>query len=169
MASWVGFTTTGLATFGVEPSASCAFTKLAYATWGILYRRLCLRRGCHHVLMPRNPSMGLSSWVRLCHVSHPVGYVSLKIAEKILLTQIFSPRLKPRTTFQVYDLSSCNILSDTNKFLLHAVLPLCLVLELRKTSSSGLEPRTFSDAVAFVSVISSSKQTILVLEPFYRE
>jgi hypothetical protein len=60
------------------------------------------------------------------------------------------------------DQNSCNLLSKTNKFCLGALLLLCLVLELRKTFSSRIEPRTVFGVVAFVSIISSSKQTTLV-------
>jgi hypothetical protein len=65
-----------------------------------------------------------------------------------------------------YVLCSCNLLPETNKFCLDVLL-LCLVLELHKTSSSGLEPSTVFGLVAFVSIISSSKQTTSVLEPFF--
>jgi hypothetical protein len=68
-------------------------------------------------------------------------------------------------SFRVYDLSSCNLLSETTKFCLGAVLLSCLVLELHKTSS-GLEPRTDFGVVAFFSIIFSSKQTILFLASF---
>jgi hypothetical protein len=52
-----------------------------------------------------------------------------------------SPRLEP-TSSRVSDLGSCNLLAETNNFVLWTVLLSWLVSELQKPSSSGLEPRT---------------------------
>jgi hypothetical protein len=60
--------------------------------------------------------------------------------------------------------------NSTNAYMLSmfsAVFLSCLVTELQKPSSPGLEPRTVFGAVAFVFVIYSSKQTTLVLAPFF--
>jgi hypothetical protein len=104
----------------------------------------------------------------MCHVvCHPEGHVSLNIIEKIIPKPKFFTEIRTRDSFRVCDRSSCNLFSDSNKFCLGAVLLVCLVLELRKTSSARLEPRTVFGVVAFVSVIFSSKQTTLVLAPFF--
>jgi hypothetical protein len=95
--------------------------------------------------------------------SRIVEYYRKKIIPK---PKIFTES-RTQDSFRVCDFSSCNLLSDKNKFCLDAVLLLCLVLELHKTSSSGLEPRTVFGVVAFVSIISSSKQMTLVLTPFF--
>jgi ABC-type arginine transport system permease subunit len=42
----------------------------------------------------------------------------------------------------------------------------CAVSELQKPSSPGLEPKTVSQDVGFISTISSSKKITLVLAPF---
>jgi hypothetical protein len=121
----------------------------------------------HLVSASQRLSSGLSSWVRMCHVvCHPEGHVSLNIIEKCIPKPKILTETRTQDIFRVCDLSSCN-LSETNKFRLSVVLLLCLVLELHKTSSSRLEPRTDFGVVAFVSIISSSKQTALVLAPFF--
>jgi hypothetical protein len=112
---------------------------------------------------------GLSSWVRMCHVvCHPDGHISLNIIEKINPKPKIFTETRTQDSFQVCALSSCNLLSETNKFCLGAILLMFLVLELHKTSSSGLEPRIVFSVVPFVPVISSSKQTTLILAPFFR-
>jgi hypothetical protein len=60
----------------------------------------------------------------------------------------------------------CNLLTETNNFSLRADLLSCLVSKLQKPSSLGLEPRTVFGVVAIIPIISSSKQTTLVLAPF---
>jgi hypothetical protein len=105
--------------------------------------------------------------VRLCHVFHPESHVSLNIIEEIIPKPKIFTDTRTEDSFRVCDLGSCNLLSETNKFCLDAVLLLCLVLELHKTSLSGLEPRTDLGVVAFVSIISFPKQTALVLAPFF--
>jgi hypothetical protein len=65
-----------------------------------------------------------------------------KLSSSSSLNPTPSPRLEPRTAFQVCDLSSCNLLTETNNFVLCAVLLLCLVSELQKPSSLGITSRT---------------------------
>jgi hypothetical protein len=105
---------------------------------------------------------------RMRHVvCHPEGHASLNIIEKIIPKPKIFTETWTQYIFRVCDLSSCNLLSETKKFGIGAVLLLYLVLDLHKTSLSGLEPRTDFGDVAFVSIISSSKQTALVLAPFF--
>jgi hypothetical protein len=80
-------------------------------------------------------------------------------------TKSISIGTRTQDSFRACYLSSCNLLAETNKFCLGAVLS-CLVSELQKPSSSGLESRTVFGVVAFVPVISSPKRTTLVLAPF---
>jgi hypothetical protein len=69
--------------------------------------------------------------------------------------------------FRVCDLSSCNLLAETNKFCLGAFFFSCFVYGLQKSSSSGFEPRTVFGVVIFVHVISLPIQTTLVMAPFF--
>jgi hypothetical protein len=78
-----------------------------------------------------------------------------------------SPRLEPRKVFGVCDLSSCNLLVQTNNSVLCAVLLLCLLSKLQKPSSPGLEPRLVFGVVAVVPVIPSSKQPTSVLPTIF--
>jgi hypothetical protein len=68
--------------------------------------------------------------------------------------------------FRVCDIISCNLLSETRQFVLSAILS-CLVCELLKPSSSGLEHRTFFVFVTLVPLISSSMQINFALAPFF--
>jgi hypothetical protein len=132
----------GVATFVVGLSASClvAFLGSAAQWWHLVSAFQCLS--------------GLSSWVRMCHVvCQPKGHISLNIIENIIPNPKIFTETRTQDSFRVCGLSSCNILSETNKFCLGTVLLLCLVLELHKTSSSGLERRTDFGVVAFVSII----------------
>jgi hypothetical protein len=70
-------------------------------------------------------------------------------------------------SFWVYDLGSCNILAETNNLVLFALIS-CLVSELQKLSSRDSSPGRFVGFVAFVSVISSSKKTMILAPFFYR-
>lgn len=68
-------------------------------------------------------------------------------------------------SFLVRDLGFCNQLAETNSFVFCAVL-LCFFSELLKSYSSALTFRTVSGFVIFVSVISSSKEIILILHRY---
>jgi hypothetical protein len=104
------------------------------------------------------PIVGTLVVVRMCHVvCHPGDHVSLNIIEKISLNPKIFTETRTQFSFRDFDLRSCNLVSETKKCCLGTILLLCLVLELHKTSS-GLEPRTVLGVLAFVSVISSSKQ-----------
>jgi hypothetical protein len=99
-----------------------------------------------------------------------VRYVSLNITENIIIIRKPNIFTKTRTqdSFRVCDLSSCNLLAETNNSVLCAVLLSCLASEIQKPSSPGLEPRTvFIGVVAFVPVISSSKQITSVSVTFF--
>jgi hypothetical protein len=122
-----------------------------------------MRKRWHLVSALQRLSSGLS-WVRMCHLCHP-DHVSLNIIETIIPKPKIFTETRTQDSLRVCVRSSCN-LSETNKFCLGTVLLLCLVLELHKTSSSGLEPRTVFGVVEFVSVISSSKQRTSALAPF---
>jgi hypothetical protein len=63
--------------------------------------------------------------------------------------------------FRVCDLSSCNLLFETNNFGLGAVLLSCLVSELQEPSSSGLELRTLFRSSG-ISIFSSWSQGIIM-------
>jgi hypothetical protein len=99
----------------------------------------------------------------MCHVAcHPESHISLNITERIILKPKIFIETRTHYSFRVCDLSSCNLLSETNKFCLGAILLVFLVLELHNTSSSGLEPRAVFGVVAFIST-----QTTFVLTPFF--
>jgi hypothetical protein len=63
----------------------------------------------------------------------------------IIIIIISKPNIFTETRTQdslcVFDLSSCNLLAETNNFVLRAVLLSCLVSELQKPPSPGLKPR----------------------------
>jgi hypothetical protein len=80
-----------------------------------------------------------------------IGYHRKIIPKRNIFTET-----RTQDSFQFCDLSRCNLLAKTNNFVLGAVLLSCLVSELQKPSSPGLEPRTVFGVVAVVSVISSS-------------
>jgi hypothetical protein len=121
----------------------------------------------HLVSASQRLSSGLSSCVRMCHVCYTDSHVSLNIIEKFIPKPKIFTETRTQDSFRVCDLSSCNLLSETNKFCLGNVLLLWLVLELHKTSSLGLEPRRDFGVVAFVSIISSPKRTNFTLAPFF--
>jgi hypothetical protein len=78
-----------------------------------------------------------------------------------------SPELEPRTICRCCGLCLCNPLLEINNFGLGAVLLSCLVSELQKPPLPGIEPRTVFGVLIFIFVTSSSKQTTLVLAPFF--
>jgi hypothetical protein len=71
-----------------------------------------------------------------------IRYVSLNITAIITIPKhnIFT-KTRTEDNFRVCDLSSCNLLAETNNFVLCAVIS-CLVFELQKPSSPGIEPMT---------------------------
>jgi hypothetical protein len=150
MEYFVGVGTVGVATLGV---VSCGIPRLITQNMA----------SCVGIAMPIVGAVVVVSYVS-CRVE---GYVSLNIMVRITPKPKIFTDARTQDSFQVCFLSSCNHLSEWNKFWLGAVLLLCLVLELHKSSSLGLERRTDFDVVAFVTVISSSKQTTLVLAPFF--
>jgi hypothetical protein len=113
------------------------------------------------MLASRRLSSRFSSWVCKWHECHPEGHAFLIITEKVIPKPRIFTETRIEYSFRVCDLSSCNLLSETNNSVLCTVLS-CLVFELLKPSSPGLEPRTFFGFVTFVSVISLPKQTTLV-------
>jgi hypothetical protein len=123
------------------------------------YGTLCRRRNAYR-RFSRRGFVCVMSYV--CHRSRIVEYYRKIIPQPKIFNET-----RTQDSFRVCDLSSCNLLSETNKFCLDAVLLLCLVLKLHRTSWSGLEPKTVFGVVSFVSIISSSKQTTLVLAPFF--
>jgi hypothetical protein len=74
-----------------------------------------------------------------------IQYVSLNNTEKIIIiipkSNIFT-KTKTQGSLQVGDLSSCNLLTETNNFVLCAILLSCLVSKLQKPPSLGLKPST---------------------------
>jgi hypothetical protein len=62
--------------------------------------------------------------------------LSFRPTENILI------KTRTQDSFRRYGLCSCNILAEINNFGLGAVILSCLVSELQKTSSPGIEPRT---------------------------
>jgi hypothetical protein len=118
------------------------------------------------VLASRRLLSRLSSWVCKCYVvCHPGGHISLNIIERITPKSKIFTETRAEDSFRVCDLSSCNLLSETNNFILYAVLS-CLGFKLLEPSPSELEPRIFFVFVILVSVIFSPKQTILFFAPF---
>jgi hypothetical protein len=71
-----------------------------------------------------------------------IPYVPLNITGKIISKPNIFSGTQTQDSFRVCHLGSCNLLAETNKFCLGAVLPSCLFSELQKASSSGLETRT---------------------------
>jgi hypothetical protein len=74
---------------------------------------------------------------------------------------------RTQDSYRVCDLSSCNLLAETNNFVLCAVLVSCLVSELQKHLHRESNSEQFFGVVGFVYVIFSSKETTLVLAPFF--
>jgi hypothetical protein len=147
----------GVATLGIGFSASCLVAFLGSSAQKMA--------SCVGVA---TPIVGACVLCCMCHVvCHPGGHISLNIIKKTIPKPQILTKTETRDNFRVCDLSFWNILSETNKFYIGVFFLLCLVLELHKTSSSELEPRTVFGVVAFVSIISSSKQTSLVLAPFF--
>jgi hypothetical protein len=89
--------------------------------------------------------------------------------KNISLNQTSSPGLETRTDFWVCDLCSRNLLAETNNFCLGTILISCLVSKLQKYSHRDSNPGQFSWLWPLFLLISSSKQSTLVLTPsFYR-
>jgi hypothetical protein len=61
---------------------------------------------------------------------------------RIVLKPVIFTETRTQNTCWVCDLSSCNLLTETNNSVLCAVLISCLISELQKNFSSGFEPRT---------------------------
>jgi hypothetical protein len=95
-----------------------------------------------------------------------IPYVSLNITENIIPQLNIFTKTRTQDSFRVYDLSYCNPLAETSNFILSTILS-CVVSELLKPSSSGLEPRTIFCVVAFASVIFSPKRTHFALALFF--
>jgi hypothetical protein len=68
----------------------------------------------------------LTFLINLCCPKASIGliirYVSLNIIEKIIPKPKIFTETRTQVSFQVCDLSSCNFLSETNKFCLGTVL-----------------------------------------------
>jgi hypothetical protein len=71
------------------------------------------------------------------------------------------------TVFQACDFCSFNLITETNRFGLGDILIPCLVSEVQKSFALEAQRKEFFRVVAFVSVIFSPKQTILILAPFF--
>jgi hypothetical protein len=153
MESFIGVATVVVATLGVGLSASCLVAFLSSFAQ--------MMASCVGVATPIVGALVVGSYVSC--VCHPEGHVSLSIIDKIIPKPKIFTQTRTQDSFRVCDLSPCNLLSERNKFCFGAVPLLCLVLELHKTSSSELG----LGVVAFVSMISSSKQTTLVLALFF--
>jgi hypothetical protein len=69
--------------------------------------------------------------------------------------------------FLVCNLCSWILPAESNNFILGPVLLLCLVTQLQEPSSPQIEHRTDSQGHDLCPVISSLKQTALVLAPFF--
>jgi hypothetical protein len=82
--------------------------------------------------------------VRKIIIGPIVGYVSLNIIDKIILTPNIFTETRTQDSFWICNLSSCNSLFETNNFGLGAVLLSCLVSELQEPPSPVLKLRTFS-------------------------
>jgi hypothetical protein len=110
----------GSSTIHIESFVGVA--KIGVAMLGIGFQRRVLWLSYAHlsksrnlVSAPRRLSSGLSALIRICHVCHPEGHVWLNIIDKIIpKPEIFADRTQD--SFRVCDLSSCNLLSETNKF-----------------------------------------------------
>jgi hypothetical protein len=72
-----------------------------------------------------------------------IRYVSLNIIEKIIPKPNIFIETRTQDSFRICDPSSCNIVDETNNFVLCAVLLSFLVSELQKPTSPRIEPRTF--------------------------
>jgi hypothetical protein len=101
-----------VATLGVGLSASCLVTFLGSSPQEMA--------SCVGVATPIVRALVVGSYVScLCHLE---GHVSLNVVEKIIhKPQIFT-ETRIQDSFRVCDLSSYNLLSETNKFCLGAVL-----------------------------------------------
>jgi hypothetical protein len=88
--------------------------------------------------------------------------------EKIVMRKLnIFTGTRTRDSFRVCNLCSCNLPAETNNFVLGSLLLSCLITELQKPSSPGLDPRTDFRVYGLCPVISSLKQTTLVLAPFF--
>jgi hypothetical protein len=70
-----------------------------------------------------------------------IRYVSSNITDKVIPKPNIFTETGTQGSFRVCDLSPCNLLVKTNNFGLCTVLLSCLISELQKPSSPGLEPR----------------------------
>jgi hypothetical protein len=84
-----------------------------------------------------------------CPRSYYRHYHSIRIVEyHCKIINIINPKpnifteTRTQGSFRVCDLSSCNLLAETNNSVLCAILLLCLVSDQQKSYSTGLEPRT---------------------------
>jgi hypothetical protein len=182
----VGVATVGVATLSVGSIMSCR--RASRCSFSYIYGIFCRRRESRRCYARRRfvsvvscgiPGLICAKDVILCRCRNTYRrgsrrglYLSCRMPSRgSRIVEYYKVIPKPKIftktwtqdSFLVCALSSYNLLSETNKFCLGVVLLLCLVLELHKTSSLGLEPR----AVTSVPVISSSKQTTLVLAPFF--
>jgi hypothetical protein len=85
-------------------------------------------------------SIFLAWKVSICLI---IRYVSLNIIKNAAIrkTNIFT-ETRAQNSFRVCNLSSCDLFAEINNFVIYAVLLSCLVSELQKTSSPGIELRT---------------------------
>jgi hypothetical protein len=143
--SFVGVATVGVATLSAGLSASCLVVFL-----GSSAQKMASCVGVATLIV--------GAVVVMSYVCHPEGHVSLNIIEKIIPKPKIFTETRTQDSFWVCTLSSCNLLSETNKFCLDVVLLLCLVLELHKTSSSGLEPRRVFGVVALEIILKYQRE-----------
>jgi hypothetical protein len=117
-----------------------------------------------YLVLASLPSLGLASVLR--RMSFRGSRIIKYHRQNYSQTKIFA-ETRTQDCFRVYDLSSCYLLAETDNSALLALLS-WLVSELLKTYSPVVEPRRVFGVLVFVSVISSSKQTTLILAPYFR-
>jgi hypothetical protein len=150
-----------IATLGVGFPTSCPLHSLAYLRKNCaLWRRHARRRffcvmscGTPRLIWANMAScvcvttlivwaVVVGSYV-ISHVIQRVTYLWI-LSRNLILNQKIFTETRTQGSFRVCILSTCNLLSDTNKFCLRTLLLLCLVLELHKASRQDSNPGQIS-------------------------
>jgi hypothetical protein len=128
-----------LASFGGVATLGVGFQhRVLWHSWAHLRKRWHL--GSASQLL----SSGLSSLVRMCHVCHPEGQVLLNIIEKIIPKPKIFTETRTQDSSRVCDLSSCNLLSESNKICLGAALLYAWFWSYMKLPRQDSNPGQFS-------------------------
>jgi hypothetical protein len=109
------------------------------------------------VLLRRNSTNAYIFIARKLVIGLIIQYLSLNITGKSIIPKLVSTGTRTQDSFRVRNLSSCDLRTETNNFALGSVLLSCLVAEIQKPSSQGLEPMTDFRGYGLCSAISSLK------------